>query len=76
MMLLRWCTFDLGDGVVPGRSLFDVSNSLFYAKPRLAVLEAAIKKVVRHCQDEYYGHSIYSPTGPLFWVLQLQVRKV
>ena len=56
--------FDLGDGVVPGRSLFDVSNSLFYAKPRLAVLEAAIEKVVRHCQDEYYGHSIYSPTGP------------
>jgi len=56
--------FDLGDGVVPERSLFDVSNSLMYAKPRLGVLERAIKTVVRHCHEEYYGPSIYSPTGP------------
>ena len=55
---------DLGDGVDPGRSLFDVSNSLLYAKPRLAVLERAIETVVRHCQEEYYGLSIYCPTGP------------
>ena len=56
--------FDLGDGVVPGRSLFDVSNSLLYARPRLAVLEKAIETVVRHCREEYYGISIYCPTGP------------
>ena len=55
---------DLGDGVDPGRSLFDVSNSLLYAKPRLAVLERAIETVVRHCQEEHYGLSIYCPTGP------------
>ena len=56
--------FDLGDGVVPGRSLFDVSNSLLYARPRQAVLERAINSVVRHCREEYYGTSIYCPTGP------------
>ena len=56
--------FDLGDGVVPGRSLFDVSNSLIYAKPRQSILEQAIRTVVRHCQEEYYGTSIYCPTGP------------
>ena len=56
--------FDLGDGVVPGRSLFDVSNSLLYARPRQAALDAAIQSVVRHCQEEYYGTSIYCPTGP------------
>lgn len=56
--------FDLGDGVVPGRSLFDVSNSLLYARPRLALLERAINAVVSHCRDEYYGPSIYCPTGP------------
>jgi hypothetical protein len=56
--------FDLGDGVVPGRSLFDVSNSLLYAKPRQVVLEQAIATVVRHCREEYYGTSIYCPTGP------------
>lgn len=55
---------DLGDGVVPGRSLFDVSNSLLYAKPRQAVLEHAIQRVVQHCREEYYGNSIYCPTGP------------
>ena len=55
---------DLGDGVVPGRNLFDVSNSLFYARPKSHVLEAAINTVVRHCQEEYYGSSIYCPTGP------------
>ena len=55
---------DLGDGVVPGRSLFDVSNSLLYARPRLDVLERAIEKVVLHCQQNYYGQSIYCPTGP------------
>lgn len=56
--------FDLGDGVVPGRSLFDVSNSLLYVRPRQAVLERAINSVVRHCREEYYGTSIYCPTGP------------
>ncbi len=56
--------FDLGNGVVPGRSLFDVSNSLLYAKPHQAALEDAIKTVIRHCQEEYYGTSIYCPTGP------------
>lgn len=56
--------FDLGDGVVPGRSLFDVSNSLMYAKPRHGVMERAIRQVVQHCKDEYYGPSIYCPTGP------------
>lgn len=56
--------FDLGDGVVPGRSLFDVSNSLMYAKPRHIVLERAIEAVLRHCRDEYYGSTIYCPTGP------------
>ena len=56
--------FDLGDGVVPGRSLFDVSNSLIYAKPRLALMARAIEQVVRHCRDEFYGTSIYCPTGP------------
>ena len=55
---------DLGDGVVPGRSLFDVSNSLLYAKPRQAFLEHAIQRVVQHCREEYYGNSIYCPTGP------------
>ncbi len=55
---------DVGDGVVPGRSLFDVSNSLFYARPQLVVLERAIEMVVRHCREEYYGLSIYCPTGP------------
>ena len=55
---------DLGDGVVPGRNLFDVSNSLLYARPRSPVLEKAIQTVVRHCQEEYYGPSIYCPTGP------------
>lgn len=56
--------FDLGDGVVPSRTLFDVSNSLLYAKPRQAVFEQAIKTVVRHCHEEFYGVSIYCPTGP------------
>lgn len=56
--------FDLGDGVVPGRSLFDVSNSLIYATPRHPVMELAINKAVRHCQQDYYGPTIYSPTGP------------
>lgn len=56
--------FDLGDGVVPGRSLFDVSNSLLYARPRQPVLQRAIETVVRHCREEYYGCSIYCPTGP------------
>ena len=55
---------DLGDGVVPGRSLFDVSNSLIYAKPRLEILKRAINLVVKHCQQDYYGPSIYAPTGP------------
>jgi len=55
---------DLGDGVVPGRSLFDVSNSLLYAIPRHPVLQRAIDTVVRHCREEYYGTSIYCPTGP------------
>lgn len=55
---------DLGDGVTPGRSLFDVSNSLLYAKPRHAVFESAIEQVVRHCREEHYGESIYCPTGP------------
>lgn len=55
---------DLGDGVTPGRSLFDVSNSLLYARPRSAALEQAINTVVRHCRNEYYGPSIYCPTGP------------
>ncbi|NMP05480.1 MULTISPECIES: glycosyltransferase family 32 protein [Prochlorococcus] len=56
--------FDLGDGVVPGRSLFDVSNSLIYSTPQHPVMERAIQTVIRHCQDEYYGNTIYSPTGP------------
>lgn len=56
--------FDLGDGVVPGRSLFDVSNSLLYATPQHPVLQLAIDTVLRHCQQEYYGTSIYCPTGP------------
>jgi len=56
--------FDLGDGIVPGRSLFDVSNSLIYATPRHPVMERAIQTVVRHCQQEYYGPTIYAPTGP------------
>jgi len=56
--------FDLGDGMSPQRSLFDVSNSLLYAKPRHFVYESAIEKVLEHCQTDYYGHSIYSPTGP------------
>ena len=56
--------FDVGDGVVPGRRLFDVSNALLYAQPRHAVLEQAIEAVLRHCRDEYYGSSIYCPTGP------------
>ena len=56
--------FDLGDGVVPGRSLFDVSNSLLYATPQHPVLQRAIDAVVRHCREEYYGTSIYCPTGP------------
>ena len=55
---------DLGDGITPGRSLFDVSNSLLYAKPRHCVFHAAIDQVVRHCREDYYGPSIYSPTGP------------
>ncbi len=38
--------FDLGDGVVPGRSLFDVSTSLLYARPRQAALDAAIPTVL------------------------------
>lgn len=56
--------FDLGDGVVPGRSLFDVSNSLIYARPRQVVFQRAINSVVRHCREEFYGTSIYCPTGP------------
>ena len=44
---------NLGDGVVPRRSLFDVSNSLIYAKPRSAVFERAIEAVVLHCREEY-----------------------
>ena len=56
--------FDLGDGVVPGRSLFDVSNSLLYATPQHPVLQRAIDAVVLHCREEYYGTSIYCPTGP------------
>ena len=55
---------DLGDGVIPGRSLFDISNSLLYAKPHHGAFERAIELVVRHCRDNYYGQSIYSPTGP------------
>lgn len=55
---------DLGDGVIPGRSLFDVSNSLLFARPRNYVFQSAIEQVVRHCRDNYYGTSIYSPTGP------------
>ena len=55
---------DLGDGVVPGRSLFDVSNSLLYSKSHSAVMERCIYTVVRHCRQKYYGKSIYSPTGP------------
>lgn len=56
--------FDLGDGVTPNRSLFDVSNSLIYARPRHPVMERAIRIAVRHCHQEYYGESIYAPTGP------------
>ena len=56
--------FDLGDGVVPGRSLFDVSNSLLYATPRQAVMEHAINTVLRHCREEHNCTSIYCPTGP------------
>jgi mannosyltransferase OCH1-like enzyme len=56
--------FDLGDGVMPGRSLFDVSNSLLYSKPRNSIFENAIKMVVKNCKQEYYGTSIYCPTGP------------
>lgn len=55
---------DLGDGVVPERSLFDVSNSLFYARPQHQALELAIQTVLEHCNNEYYGPSIYCPTGP------------
>ena len=55
---------DLGDGIVPGRNLFDVSNSLLYSRPRSTVLEQTIHTVVRHCKEGYYGPSIYSPTGP------------
>lgn len=55
---------DLGDGVIPGRSLFDVSNSLMYSKPRHNVFERAIEKILLHCSEEYYGTSIYCPTGP------------
>ena len=56
--------FDLGDGVVPSRSLFDVSNSLIYASPQHGVLQQAIDRVVQNCRQEYYGVSIYCPTGP------------
>lgn len=56
--------FDLGDGITPGRSLFDVSNSLLYSKPRHDVFEHAIKMIVQHSKQEYYGNSIYCPTGP------------
>ena len=30
----------------------------------MTVLEKAIETVVRHCREEYYGMSIYCPTGP------------
>lgn len=55
---------DLGDGVIPNRSLFDVSNSLIYARPQQIVFEHAIATVLRHCRENYYGTSIYCPTGP------------
>lgn len=55
---------DLGDGVIPARSLFDVSNSLLYAKPRHPVYKRAIESIIMNCRDEYYGASIYCPTGP------------
>lgn len=55
---------DLGDGVTPDRSLFDVSNSLLYARPQSTALEQAIQTVLEHCHDEYYGPSFYCPTGP------------
>ena len=66
--------FDLGDGVVPGRSLFDVSNSLIYAKPRLALMARAIEQVVRHCRDEFCGSLIAQGPGWSCWSAASRVR--
>ena len=55
---------DLGDGFTPTRSLFDVSNSLIYSDHSSPIILDCILRIVDNCSTEYYGPSIYSPTGP------------
>lgn len=45
-------------------SSWGVQNSLFYANPGHAVMEAAVLKCVENVRNKYYGFASNCPTGP------------
>lgn len=43
---------------------WQLANGLIYAKPGLEIFKILINKIVKHCEDEYYGRRTLSVTGP------------
>lgn len=46
---------------------WSVANGLFYAKANHPVLQRAIEMITQNCENNYYGHTPFCPTGPNVW---------
>lgn len=55
---------DFGDGFLPGKLTYNVQCSFIFARPNNPVFDEAIRLVVQHCLDGYYGLTPVCPTGP------------
>ena len=49
----------------PSSFLLACQNGLFYAKAKHPILERCIERIVRHCEQKYYGLNSTCPTGPM-----------
>ena len=42
-----------------------IYNAFMICKKNNKILEKAIKQIIQNCKEEYYGTSVWDPTGPL-----------
>lgn len=55
---------DIGNGLTPYTLTYNIQASFLFARPNNSIFDEAIRLVVRHCTDEYYGLTPVCPTGP------------